>query len=516
MASNGDAANERRIRSIVIVGGGTAGWLSASMLARAFLGTGMAITVIESPLIGTIGVGEATIPPIIDLLKFLNIDEADFVRHTHATYKLGIRFQDWRNLGYYYWHPFGGFGAPINRRPFFHSWNKARAEGLKPEFNAFSVCTALAEAGRFCFPAGDADSAASGLRYALHFDATLVAKYLRSYAERLGVCRIERTIAGATLRQDGAIDALRFEGDAAFCADLYLDCSGFGGLLIEQALGTGYVAWTDLLPCDRAVAFPTELTGARAPYTQSLARGAGWQWRIPLQHRVGNGYVYSSAHCADEQALADLQSTVEGSPQAEPRFLRFKTGRRKSYWNRNCVSLGLASGFLEPLESTSIHLVTSGVFHLLEHFPDCSFDQSNIDSYNEELTSEAERVRDFIVLHYCLTRREDTAFWRDCRAIEIPDSLHERIERYRRTGRIRPRSGELFTDVSWFYIFEGMGVVPESGDPLLDVLDRSRFEAMLMALAHSTTQAVRRARPHDSYFTNDFAGQGANVSTARI
>jgi len=500
-AADAGAADERRIRSIAIVGGGTAGWLAASMLARALPGTGVAITVIESAEIGTVGVGEATIPPIIDVLRFLRIDERDFMQHTNATFKLGIKFTDWTQPGHTYWHPFGTFGAPINRRPFHHCWHRARAAGLEPRFNDFSLCAALGDAGKFRFPDSQADAPAAGLRYALHFDATLVAKYLRRYAERLGVARLERTVAGATLRNDGAIDALRFSDDSQLQADLYIDCSGFRGVLIEQTLGTGYVDWSALLPCDRAVAFPSTLAGARPPYTHSLARSAGWQWRIPLQHRIGNGYVYSSAHCSEQQALEDLIGVVGERPQADPRFLRFVTGRRRLLWNRNCIALGLASGFLEPLESTSIHLVTSGLYHLLEHFPNRNFDPTNIDTYNARVIEEVEAVRDFIVLHYCLAQRDDGPFWSYCRSMTIPDTLRERIELYRGTGRVRVRAGELFTDLSWFYIFEGLGVRPASYDPLLDVVGAGQLREILASLAASTAAVARAAAPHDSYFS---------------
>ena len=501
-----DTLQHNRIRSIAIVGGGTAGWLAASMLSRALPGTGIVITVIESPDIGTIGVGEATIPPIIDVLRYLSIDEADFVRHTQATYKLGIKFSDWRQPGHCYWHPFGTFGAPVIRRPFFHCWHKARAAGLALRFNDYSLCAALGDAGNFRFPDTAPDSPACGLRYALQFDATLVAKYLRSYAERLGVARLERTVRGAARRPDGFLDELQFSDGSALRADLYIDCSGFRGVLIEQTLDTGYVDWRAMLPCDRAVAFPTALDGPRAPYTHSRARGAGWQWRIPLQHRTGNGYVYSSEHLSDEEALLDLCAVTGEKPLAEPRFLRFTTGRRKLFWNRNCVALGLASGFLEPLESTSIHLVTSGLYHLLEHFPDKGFDQANIDSYNAELIYENERIRDFIVLHYCLTQRDDTPLWRYCRSMALPDSLRERIELYKGTGRVRWRAGELFTDLSWFYIFEGMGVRPEGYDPLLDVVSVEKLREILDSLASSTAAAAQSAPSHDSYFTRTAAG----------
>jgi tryptophan halogenase len=506
--------NDKRIASVAIVGGGTAGWVAASMLARVLPGTGTTITVIESPDIGTIGVGEATIPPIIDLLRFLSIDEGDFVRHTQATYKLGIKFRDWKELGHIYWHPFGSFGAPINRRPFHHCWHKARASGIEPRFNDFSACAALGDEGKFRFPDADPGGDAAGLRYALHFDAALVAKYLRAYAERLGVSRIERTVASASLRPDGFLDKIQFSDNSTLQADLYIDCSGFRGILIERILGTGYIDWSAMLPCDRAVAFPTASNAALAPYTHSWARSAGWQWRIPLQHRYGNGYVYSSVHCSEDQALDDLTRTVDEKPLADPRFLRFVTGRRKLYWNRNCVALGLSSGFLEPLESTSIHLVTSGMFHLLEHFPNKAFDQTNIDSYNAELTDEAERVRDFIVLHYHLTQRDDAPLWRYCRSMAIPDSLRERIDLYRHTGRIRPRAGELFTDLSWFYIFEGLGLRPDSYDPLLDVVPVPKLREILAAMANSTAAIAKAARSHDSFFTAN-AAPGGRASAAR-
>jgi tryptophan halogenase len=488
------------IRRIAIVGGGTAGWMAASMLARALPGTGTTITVIESPDIGAVGVGEATIPPIIDLLRFLNINEGDFIRHTQATYKLGIKFTDWSGIGRSYWHPFGTFGSAINLRPFHHAWHKARAAGLQPRFNDFSLCAALGDARKFRFPDAAAQDPAAGLRYALHFDAGLAAKYLRAYSERLGVVRLERTVADASLRADGLLDELVFADGSRLQADLYIDCSGFRGVLIEQVLNTGYLDWSDVLPCDRAVAMPTELASARPPHTEASARGAGWRWRIPLQHRAGNGYVYCSAYLADAAALDDLLLCVNERSLAEPRFLRFVAGRRKLFWNRNCVALGLASGFLEPLESTSIHLVMSGVYKLLEHFPNTGFTQVNIDSYNTELIQEMERIRDFIALHYCLTERSDTALWAYCRAMKLPDSLTERIELYRRTGRIRIKAGELFTDLSWFYIFEGMGVRPDSYDPLMDVVSLPQLRNIFSSLAQATAVAAQGARSHDSYF----------------
>ena len=474
--------------------------MAASMLARALSGTGTAITVVESPEIATVGVGEATIPPIIELLQFLSIDAADFVRHTQATYKLGIQFVDWKQPGHTYWHPFGTFGVSINRRPFYHCWQTAQARGHALRFEDFSPCAALANSNKFRFPDRNPLGETSGVRYALHFDAILVARYLRAYAERLGVTRLERTVRGTTLSTSGLIDALHFSDGSQVRADLYIDCSGFRGVLIEEALGTGYVDWSELLPCNRAVAFPTPTTVPRSPYTRSLARPAGWQWTIPLQNRTGNGYVYCSSHCNDEEALEDLLRMTGGQPSAEPRFLRFVSGRRQRFWNRNCIALGLASGFLEPLESTSIHLVASGLYHLLEHFPDTRFDQANIDSYNRELAEEWERIRDFIVLHYYRSQREDSAFWRSCRSLRIPDSLRERIELYEGTGRIRPRQGELFTDLSWFYILDGLGTRAATCDPFVDVIPPAKLNEILTSLAGATAALVEAAPTHDSYF----------------
>jgi tryptophan halogenase len=505
--------DHKPIKRIAIIGGGTAGWMSASILARALPGSGCAITVIESPNIGTVGVGEATIPPILDLLRLLNINEADFVKHCQATYKLGIKFTDWAKPGHAYWHPFGTFGAMINLRPFQHAWQRARTEGLAPRFNDFSLCAALGDAGRFSYPDPALPGPVAGLRYALHFDAGLVAKYLRHYSERLGVTRLERTVADTQLRADGHIEELVFDDGSRLAADLYIDCSGFRGVLIETALKTGYIDWSEVLPCDRAVAIPTAMKVARTPYTQASARPAGWRWRIPLQHRAGNGYVYSSANLSDEAALQDLLAEVGEEPLGEPNFLRFTTGRRRLFWNKNCVALGLASGFIEPLESTSIHLVMSGMYKLLEHFPTLDFAQANIDSYNRELIEEIEHIRDFIVLHYCLTSRDDTPFWTHCRTMQLPDSLSRRIELYRRTGRVRPQSRELFTDLSWFYIFDGMGMTPESHDPLIDVVPMAAMREILGSMAEATAKALLVARSHDSYFVNEV--QPARLSCAR-
>jgi tryptophan 7-halogenase len=493
-----EPASDRRIRRIAIVGGGTAGWMAASALAR-MLGRRCTIELIESAEIGTVGVGEATIPPIIDFLRFLGVDQNNFVEQTQATYKLGIAFQDWRRAGHRYWHPFGLFGPQIERLPFYHYWLKAKHQGLNPTVDAFSLEASLAEANRFIFPTNTL-GIARDLRYALHFDASLVARYLRGYAEHLGVTRLERKVVGATQREDGFIDELIFEGGERLRADFYIDCSGFRGLLIEDTLKTGYDAWSRYLPCDRAVALPTEIRGPRTPYTLSTARPAGWQWRIPLQHRVGNGYVYCSSHISDEEALRDLLRVLGQTPLAEPRFLRFVTGRRRQFWNRNCVALGLASGFLEPLESTSIHLIVSGLYNLLDHFPDRSFDPVNIQHYNTQIIEEFDRVRDFIVLHYCATERTDSPLWQYCRSMSIPESLAERIDLYRRTGRVFQHRYELFSDLSWFFVLDGSGIMPADYNPLVDTVDFQQVQGIMNELRNRIAADVARAPSHDSFF----------------
>ena len=487
------------IRRIAIVGGGTAGWIAASILARTLGPAGMDICLVESPEIGTVGVGEATIPPIIDLLRMLGIDEADFIRHTSATYKLGIKFTDWRKPGASYWHPFGGFGAPIANRPFANAFLTARSLGLEPRHGDYSACIALAEAGN-CLPPGSPGSDIQ--KHALHFDAGLVAQYLSAYARRLGVRRIERTVNEVRLDDRGFISGLLLSDGQVLRADLYLDCSGFRGLLIEGALQTGYTDWRAHLPCDRAIAAPTARRADLAPYTLSAARNAGWRWRIPLQSRTGNGHVYASAYMDDQTALDDLLACLGEEPLAEPRVLRFVTGRRNLFWNRNCIALGLASGFLEPLESTSIQLVINGVFNLLDHFPDTEFEPRTVQNYNDELIREMETIRDFIILHYCATERQDTAFWRDRRAQVLPDSLAARIELYRASGRIRPRPGELFTDLSWFWVLDGMGLAAERTDPMLDVVPPAQLAEILRRLCADTQARTRTAPPHAALFAS--------------
>jgi tryptophan halogenase len=493
--------SDKRIKRIAIVGGGTAGWIAASALARK-LGRTCSIHVIESPDIPTVGVGEATIPPIIDFIKFLNIDQNDFMTHVQSTIKLAIRFIDWRHLGHEYWHPFGPLGVFIDRQPFYHYLHKARAQGMDIDLGHFNLEIAMSQANKFIYPDNKL-GIAQQLRYALHFDAGLVARYLRAYCEQSGVVCLERSVVGATVRADGSIDEIVFKDGGRLQADLYIDCTGFRGLLIEGEMKTGYIDWTHFLPNNRAVATQVANQLPRPPYTTATARPAGWQWRIPLQHRVGTGYVYSSDHVSDAAALGDLLSQPgNDTPLTEPRVIKFITGHRRVFWNRNCIALGLASGFIEPLESTSIHLTISAIYSLLDHFPDLTFDPVNIDHYNAQLIDEYERVRDFIILHYCVTQRSDTDYWRRCQQLKIPDTLAERVEMYRRTGRIFHRRHEVFVELSWFFVMDGMDLRPANYDPLVEVADWEQVKLVMQGMRTRIAAEVDAAPSHDSFFTS--------------
>jgi len=483
-----------RVRDIAIVGGGTAGWMAAAILARRF-GRGCgAIRVIESPDIGTVGVGEATIPPIRLFNNALGINEDEFLGKTQGTIKLGIEFKNWSKLGHEYFHPFGAHGTSLEQVSLHQDWLKLRELGDTASFEDYSFNTVAARCGRV--PAGSPvdDSLSSVFGYAFHFDAGLYAEYLRGYAQARGVQRLERKIVNVDLRaEDGFIRALQLDDGQRVEADLFIDCSGFRGLLIEQALHTGYEDWTHWLPCDRAVAVPCESAAALTPFTRSTAREAGWQWRIPLQHRIGNGYVYCSRFISDDEAAATLLANLDGKAKAEPRFLRFTTGRRKKFWNKNCIALGLASGFLEPLESTSIHLIQSGITQLAAIFPDRTFDPSDADEYNRLQIQEYDRVRDFIILHYKATTRVDTPLWQYCGNMDIPDALTYRINLFRSSGRVAFEDHELFVEPNWLSVFIGQGIWPRRYDPLADVvpIDSTRNQmARLRTLTRQTAEAM--------------------------
>ena len=462
-----------RLRSIVIVGGGTAGWMAAAALAHALKSDGCAITLIESDDIGTVGVGEATVPHLRAFNTSLQIDEVEFVRAVRGTFKLGIQFVDWGRIGERYIHGFGTIGHDYQGLPFHQYWLKLHLAGKVHNLGEYSINTAAAPKGKFISGATDvpANSPLSQVAYAYHFDAGLYAAFLRRYAEARGVQRIEGEVVDVSLRgEDGFIEAVTLKSGARISGDLFIDCSGFRGLLIEQALKTGYEEWTRWLPCDRAVAIPCEKTGPATPFTRSTARAAGWQWRIPLQHRTGNGYVYSSAHASDDEAASTLLANLDGRALADPRVLKFVTGRRRQMWSRNCVALGLASGFLEPLESTSIYLIQSGIARLIHMLPDRHMSPVLRQRYNDEAAFEIERIRDFLILHYHVTARRDTDFWKYCGTMSIPESLERVIHLFRDSGRFYRNADEMFALTSWVQVMVGQGIVPRAYHPLVDLV----------------------------------------------
>ncbi len=458
------------IRSVVIVGGGTAGWMTAATLSKSFPHLKGGIRLIESQEIGTVGVGEATIPPIIDYLRTHAIDEDDLLRKTQATFKLGIEFKDWTRPGHSYVHPFGPTGLPKGGVPFYTYWHKCALAGTAAPIEAYSLQALAARQHKFMRPVPRMHSPLATIVYALHLDATLFAAYLRTCAEARGVVRTEGKVRSIALRpEDGFIESITLESGARIAADLYIDCTGFRGLLIEGALKSGYEDWTHWLPCDRAIAVPCERTGPLSSLTRAMARRVGWQWRIPLQHRIGNGYVYSSRFIDDDTAQDILLRSLEGRPTREPLRLRFTTGRRRRCWNRNCVAIGLSAGFLEPLESTGIHLIQRGIFVLLKLFPDRHFRQPDIDRYNQQIAFDYERARDFLVAHYHFTEREED-FWRHCRGTELPETLKERLELFRGYGRLLRDENELFSVQSWFHLLDGQGVRTAGYDPFADMV----------------------------------------------
>jgi tryptophan halogenase len=476
------------LRKIVIVGGGTAGWMAAAGLAHALRGT-CAIDLIESDDIGTVGVGEATVPHLRAFNDSLRIDEVEFVRAVRGTFKLGIQFVDWGRIGDRYVHGFGTIGHDYRGLPFHQYWLKLNLQGKARDIGEYSINTAAAPAGKFLSGASDVpkDSPLSQVAYAYHFDAGLYAQYLRRFAEARGVKRIEGEIVDVNLRgDDGFIESVTLKSGPRIAGELFIDCSGFRGLLIEQALKTGYEEWTRWLPCDRAVAVPSEKTGPATPFTRSTARPAGWQWRIPLQHRTGNGYVYSSAHVGDGEAAATLLANLDGRALADPRVLKFVTGRRRKMWSRNCVALGLASGFLEPLESTSIYLIQSGIARLIQMLPDRHMNPVLQDRYNAEAAFEMERIRDFLILHYNATERRDSAFWEYCGTMSIPESLENVISLFRDSGRFYRNSDEMFALTSWVQVMLGQRIVPRAYHPMVDLV----AEPELFGLAESVRGVI--------------------------
>ncbi len=487
------------VKEVVVVGGGTAGWITASLLVKV-LGRAINIRLIESEQIGIVGVGEATIPPILNLNSALGLDENDFLKETRGTFKLGIQFENWKRKGDKYMHAFGNIGKDFPFCSFHHFWTRGLKEGRSDDLWDFSINYQTAHQNRFGKLARTKEGNLQGIAYAYHFDASLYAAYLRRLAERLGVTRIEGIITETRLDpESGFIESVVLEDGTEIKGDLFVDCSGFRGLLIEQALNTGYEDWTHWLPCDRAVAVGCESVEPRLPYTRSIAHDAGWQWRIPLQHRIGNGLVYCSKYLSEDQAKELILANLDGAPLGEPRVLRFRTGRRIKQWNRNCVCIGLASGFLEPLESTSIHLIQSGATRLLKHFPHAGIQQSEIDEYNEQSRLEFEHIRDFIILHYHLNRRDDSQFWRECQRMEVPDALAHRMELFQATGKVFHNQQDLFTEIAWQQVMVGQGLMPEDYHPLVDALNPAQLAEFLDNVKDIVREEVSRIPGHDDY-----------------
>ncbi len=486
-----------RIERVVILGGGTAGWMTAIALART-LGRTVAIDLIESDAIGTVGVGEATIPTIHWFNQLIGLDEAAFVRETRASYKLGIEFVDWARPGSRYFHPFGQYGVAIGQVPFHQRWLKAQAEGADEPLSAYSLAGELAAAGRFAKPVDDPRSILSTLGYAYHFDASLYAAHLRGLAEAAGVRRHEGRIEAIERDPEtGFVTAITSDQGVRLAGDLFVDCSGFRSLLLGETLGVPFEDWSHWLPCDRAVAVPCARQPATTPFTRSTLRPAGWQWRIPLQHRTGNGYVYASAFVSDDEAAATLLANLDGAALAEPRLLRFKAGFRREAWRGNVVAIGLSAGFLEPLESTSIHLIQSGIAKLIALFPDRDCDPALARQFNTLFGRDMDGIRDFLILHYHATTGHDEPLWQHTRHMALPDSLVEREAQYRRSGRLMLTSDELFREASWLAVLNGQGLTATGYSPLADTLDSAANRGQLDQIAAIIARAVPTLPLHD-------------------
>lgn len=480
-------------RRIVIAGGGTAGWMAAAALART-LGPVAQVTLVESEQIGTIGVGESTIPPLVTYNCLLGINEAEFMRATQATFKLGINFENWRVEGENYFHSFGGTGKDHWSAGFQHFWLHGLERGHTEPYGEYCLELKAAEAGKFAHLPDDR------MNYAYQLDSGLYAKFLRTMAEADGTMRIEGKIARVELDgESGDIAALVLEGDRRIEGDLFIDCTGFRALLIEGALRAGYDDWTHWLPCDSAIAIQTSSVRPPVPYTRAIAHEAGWQWRIPLQHRQGNGVVYCSDYLSHEAALEKLLSTVEGEKLVKPNHIRFRTGARRKQWHRNCVAVGLSGGFMEPLESTSIHLIQRAILRIVRMLPAGVISQRDIDEFNDQQFTDMEQIRDFLVLHYKATDRRDTPFWRHCASMEVPASLEHKMELFRETGRVFRKNEELFAENSWVQVMMGQGINPQSHHPVAAKLRDEELKHLLGSLREQVSRTVAALPSHGDY-----------------
>jgi tryptophan halogenase len=477
--------NDKALRKVCIVGGGTAGWMAAALMGHHFQGKLFEIELVESDDIGTIGVGESTVPPFLELIARLGINEQEFIAATQASFKLGIEFADWRVRGESYFHPFGSIGAPMDLAEFYQCWLAAKARGDARPLQDYAPASIMAREGRFMLPFKARQSPIGGASYALHVDAKLVARYLRRFAEERGVKRTEGMVSEVRQREDGFVERLVLRDGREVDADFFIDCSGFRALLIGGALDAPYEDWSDYLLCDRAIAVQTENAGPPRPYTRAVAQDHGWRWEIPLQHRTGNGYVFSSRFLDDESATRTLLEQVEGKPVAPPMVVPFRTGVRRRIWEKNVLALGLAAGFIEPLESTAIHLVYRGMDFFFRFLPDRDCDPALQAEYNRRMVTDYEEIRDFVMLHYVTTERDDTDFWRACRDMALPASLQAKIDLFRVNGTLREGVDELFRAPSWQSVMEGMGVRPRTHHP---IVGRLPYPAMVDAMAKGADQ----------------------------
>lgn len=491
------------IDHIVILGGGTAGWMAAAALSRIREGRDLAITLVESEQIGTVGVGEATIPPFVDFQKILGISESDMLAAVQGTFKLGIQFENWGQVGESYIHPFGAYGYDLNGIAFHQVWHALRQRGDKRPLQAFNLETMAAYFGKFSRTADYSSEDLPPMNYAYHIDATRYAQYLRQYAERNGVRRQEGKVQSvAQDPESGFVTGFTLESGIEIAGDFFVDCTGFRGVLIEQTLKTGYEDWTHYLPCDRAVALPCNRDDGSPPppFTRATAHRAGWQWQVPLQHRNGNGHVYCSRYMSDDEAHAILVDNLAGKPTAEPNFLRFVTGRRRKFWNKNVVALGLASGFMEPLESTSIHLINTGVNKLIATLSLDGVNEAQASTFNRLTVKEYERIRDFLVLHYNATRRTDSDFWNHVRTMDVPDTLTEKIEIFKANGQVFREEDELFTTTSWTAVMMGQGIAMGGTSAMADGVANATAKE-IDEMERSIRWLVQRMPGHAQYLS---------------
>jgi tryptophan halogenase len=487
----------KKIKKVVIAGGGTAGWMTAAALSK-LLGKGIEVVLIESEEIPTVGVGEATIPTLHIFHQLLGINEQNFMAATNATFKLGISFENWRDIDKDYIHSFGFLGKGCWAAGFQHFWLKGRAKGIVSEIGDYVPEHLGARAGKFAVLANQE------LNHAYHLDAGLYAKFLRSLSEKHGTTRVEGKISQVNLdNKSGYIDSITLASGEIVEGDLFIDCTGFKGMLIEGALNTGFEDWSHILPCDSAIAVQTKMVRKPVPYTRSIARDSGWQWQIPLQNRTGNGLVFCSKYMTDEEAKQTLLANVQGELLNEPRVIKYKTGTRRKHWNKNCVAIGLSSGFIEPLESTGIHLFQKSIVRLMQMFPSQGINQADVDEFNSQAKTEVDNIKDFIILHYHLTERTDSPFWRYCKNMEIPDTLKHRMSLFKKSGQVFKKAEELFGETSWIQVMMGQGLMPEQYHPIVDLMSDKELTSFLNNIKSAVKRKVDNW-PDNNDFINHY------------